>query len=185
MEFTLYYRGALKGNGDPRAKHDLRKIVHQQLKILWEQFPLLEVRSDLLSPNPRPGEVSLLVSRGGFNFAPLVSEKFRVFAELKITLLRPGPPGSILAPGGDIDNRLKTLFDALKVPEPGALPAGASPAPDEDPFFCLMEDDKLIHAVSVSTDQLLDSAATRADVVLLIYVKTRVAGMTWGNAIFA
>jgi hypothetical protein len=52
-----------------------------------------------------------------------------------ITLLRPEAPGNIVTQGGDIDNRLKTLLDALKVPNlPNALPTGAVPEADESPL---------------------------------------------------
>jgi hypothetical protein len=43
-------------------------------------------------------------------------------------LLWPQPAGAIISQGGDIDNRLKTLFDSLKVPtERTALPPEATP----------------------------------------------------------
>lgn len=51
---------------------------------------------------------------------------------------------------GDIDNRLKTLFDALRLPnQTNELVGYDNPAPDENPFFCLLEDDSLITHVSV------------------------------------
>jgi hypothetical protein len=47
---------------------------------------------------------------------------------LKITLLRPEEPGAIILQSGDIDNRLKTLFDALSVPaQPNQLPKNDAP----------------------------------------------------------
>ena len=39
----------------------------------------------------------------------------------------------------DIDNRLKTLFDALKVPSSRELLSDAEPVDDETPFFCLLQ----------------------------------------------
>jgi hypothetical protein len=97
-------------------------------------------------------------------------------------LLRPEPPGSIISQGGDIDNRLKTLFDALKVPtEPTALPLSAKPTDDENPFFCLLQDDNLITKVQVSTDRLLDSCESTSEVVLLIHVTTKAVRASWAN----
>src|ERR1700730_3830664 len=69
-----------------------------------------------------------------------------------------GAPGDVLT---DIDNRLKTLFDALrKAKGPQELGAGTSsgqvaPDADEKPFYVLLEDDKLITDVAVTTDMLL------------------------------
>jgi len=59
--------------------------------------------------------------------------------------------------GGDIDNRVKTILDALRVPaEPNAVPQGDAPRPDEVPFYCVLEDDKLVTALSVQTERLLE-----------------------------
>lgn len=41
---------------------------------------------------------------------------------MEITLLRPEPPGSIVS-SGDIDNRLKTLFDALELAKGTIIPS--------------------------------------------------------------
>jgi hypothetical protein len=57
--------------------------------------------------------------------------------------------------GGDLDGRLKTLFDALRLPDNVAEAGGVGPGEDENPFFCLLQDDKSISEVSVTTDQLL------------------------------
>jgi len=183
MELTLYYAGPLKANADAKTKHELRQHFHRQLKLLWEQEPLSSVR-DLLQVDPTGKKTSVIIRRNKYNFAPLIGTILRTYAEVQIALLRPGPPGSILASGGDIDNRLKTLFDSLKVPEANALPADALPQSEEDPFFCLLEDDKLIQAVSVSTDQLLEPSLGPIDVVILLHVKTRVSGLSWVNSVF-
>jgi hypothetical protein len=99
-------------------------------------------------------------------------------ADLTITLLRPEPPGRIVTQGGDIDNRLKTLLDALKIPRESELPAGEVPSEDESPFFCLVADDALITSLDIKTDRLLDPSAKASEVVLLIRVKTRLLAGT-------
>lgn len=92
------------------------------------------------------------------------------------------PPGRIVTQGGDIDNRPKTLLEALKVPNlPNALPQGAVPAAGESPFFCLLEDDNLITGLNVETDRLLDPSAGPNEVVILIHALTRLTVGTVGN----
>jgi hypothetical protein len=176
MEFTLYYRGDLKSNGSREDKHAIRKRVHQQLKVLWDHPPVSESRR-LLEPDV--GSLCLLrpviTPTGRFNFGPLVTVPVGMVAELDIFMLWPNAPGRIITSGGDIDNRLKTLFDALKVPEPNALPSNAAPDHDEDPFLCLLEDDSLIVRLSVQTDRLLEPAR-KSEVVLTIRVRTRKLG---------
>jgi hypothetical protein len=186
MRFVLHYRGPLKANGNPADKHAIREVFHQQLKCLWTQPPLSE-HQQFLAPPPRPGEYSLLRPIAPFTFVPLVSGQMNVIAQLSIVLLRPEAPGQLITQGGDIDNRLKTLFDALTMPRhQNALPSGATPTADQQPFFfCLLEDDNLITSVSVKTEQLLEPTVPRSDVDVLIEINTEVTRITFGNINFA
>ena len=199
MEFTLHYHGILKSAGSPEHKHEVRCHFHRQLKELCNQLPLSSVRNEALNPSPpnpsqkqwssdnlkKLAEISqfpsLIKPVGPFNFVPVVNQRLYMVAELKVTLLRPEPPGAIITQGGDIDNRLKTLFDALKVPEESALPVGSHPESDEDPFHCLLEDDNLITSISVSTDRLLEQVERESEVILVIRVLTKVTLSTPAN----
>ncbi|MPZ34842.1 MAG: hypothetical protein GEV13_28300 [Rhodospirillales bacterium] len=157
MEFRLTYEGPLyaqnnrESPGRRKHKHDLRRYFHPQLKALWTKHPaLLDLRGNELWPPYR---------REGFNWQPIVRGGLpSVFCRLDILMLRHGDPGGILT---DIDNRLKTLFDALQVVErPSDLPEGPDgqpigPRPNEDPFYVLLENDRLITGVSVVADTLL------------------------------
>src|SRR5262249_16408835 len=130
MEFILTYEDQLKANGRKEDKQAIRRKVHRQLSTLWNQLPLLNHREYLNEKSP----VSIIRPLGGFRFAPLVSERLSLVAELSVTFLRPEPP-SIITQGGDIDNRLKTLLDALRMPKVVTeIPPGDSPKGDEDPF---------------------------------------------------
>jgi hypothetical protein len=176
MEFILTYEGPLKANGTVTDKQAIRRQVHRQLSTLWGQLPLRNHREYLKETS----SVSIIRRLGDFRFAPLVSERLSLVAELSVTFLRPEPPGSIITQGGDIDNRLKTLLDALRMPKVAAeIPPGDSPAEQEDPFFCLLEDDNLVTGLSVTTDRLLDlnrvtgSTHTGSEVLLLIHVETK------------
>jgi hypothetical protein len=55
--------------------------------------------------------------------------------------------------GGDIDGRIKTLFDALKMPDPKNEYVGVQPT--ADPLYVALEDDALIYDVSIRTRRLL------------------------------
>ena len=136
----------------------------------------------LIDPARPPGELSVLRTLGAFQFAPLVAERLHMVAELGITMLRPEPPGSIVTQAGDIDNRLKTLLDSLKMPrEPGELPGEAGPMANETPFFCLLEDDNLITALTIRTDRLLEPAESAGEVELTVHVTTKLLAVLIGN----
>ncbi len=144
MNFTLTYDGDLKAKRDIKHKQKLRRVFHRQLQELWKGSPV--------DPSDRDSE-NLIVTIGNYDFFPIVSAGREQVAELQIIMLRPGqPPGYIIGQGGDIDNRLKTLFDSLKMPEENEIPPNDQPRSNEVPFFCLLEDDKLISSLSITVD---------------------------------
>lgn len=173
MEFILHYRGELKANGSPKDKHCIRQRLHPQLKELWKQPPLMYFE-ELLVPQSNRNRFGIIRQLGAFEFAPLVASNLNFLAELEIVLLRPGTPGNVLQTGGDIDNRLKTLLDALAVPpHPNGLPKGINPVDGETPFFCLLEDDGLITKLSVHTERLLEPTRSPSEVELTVLVRTK------------
>jgi hypothetical protein len=118
-------------------------------------------------------------SRNGYRFVPLLRELYGTTCALDILFLRRDSPGDqpLIKSGGDIDNRLKVLFDALRMPANKEECGGFSPDQNESPFFCLLEDDRLITDVNVTTDRLLIPRADDEhihDVELVIGVKTKV-----------
>lgn len=99
----------------------------------------------------------------------------------------PGVP--LIHSGGDIDNRLKVLLDALRIPaECSEIPDGTKKEADEDPyFFCLLEDDVLITDLAVTTDTLLTPCTSEAenDVQLVIKVKIKPVDFSFDNLPFS
>jgi hypothetical protein len=176
MRFTLTYDGPLRSGGNTRVKHTLRQHFHPQLKHLWEHVPLDSYKKYITAPTPGSKEDvgATLASVNGVSCATLVHPWLKVYAEFDILMLRPEQPGGIVVSGGDIDNRLKTLFDALRRPaEPQEIPVGWVPTTDQQPLFCLLDDDRLINRVTVETDRLLDPGADPAAVRLVIRVEVK------------
>ncbi len=113
----------------------------------------------------------------GYRFVPLVREGFSTSCSIDVLLLRTDYPGSIFT-AGDVDNRIKTLVDALTKPvNADALRGNKIPADGEDPFFCLLENDKLITGFRVETDTLLTgldaTEEERGKVEMVISVEIR------------
>jgi hypothetical protein len=185
MRFMLHYRGPLRSNGNSEHKHELRRHFHVQLKRLWEQKPLAEMPKWLQDPRD-PSEYNFLRPIGQLVFAPLVTEEANAVVELNLTMLRPEQPGGLLTQGGDIDNRLKSLFDALSMPRhENALPRQQGSLVSERPLFCLVEDDNLVTSVAVRTEQLLEDVDDKSIVDISIAVRTRVTRSSFDNAIFS
>jgi hypothetical protein len=168
MEFRLKYEGPLKSKGDKQEKHRLREYFHPQLKELFTQPPFQKIADYFQSLHSE-----LMTSKvGEFTFFHYVSSQLNLFAELDITLMRPDKLGAIIS-SGDIDNRLKTLLDALRAPQnENEIPKGAKPTENQNPFYCVLEDDSLITSVKVTCDRLLKFENPK-DVFLLIHVNTK------------
>ena len=118
---------------------------------------------------------------GNTIFVPVVTQGLDLVAQLDILMLHPEEPGAIITKGGDLDNRLKTLFDALRNPKDlKELPDNYPQPPTEQLLYCLLEDDALITGVAMTTDRLLEFSS-EDEVFLLIRVWIRGAKTTMDN----
>jgi hypothetical protein len=169
MHFYLIYQGPLPASGTRDDKHHIRRALHPQLERLWRMPPLSELSRDLNTPeakNPFDRQT------GKHAFRVLITEAMHLYASLDITVLRSNRPGYVVS-GGDIDNHLKTLFDALRYPQiPQEIPTRRAAMPLRGPTYCLLEDDRLIRELSVRVEPLLSPAPpNEAMVVMRVQVK--------------
>jgi hypothetical protein len=112
--------------------------------------------------------------RCGRGYIPLVTAEMCLRCSIDILFLRPEEPGMIIK-SGDLDNRMKTLFDALRIPNNLAEAGGEKGKEGDEPIYCLLEDDRLISEVRILTDHLLMLPHSKEfhanDVFLVIDVK--------------
>jgi hypothetical protein len=209
MEFRLVYDGPLRPNADVKVKHAIRRCFHPQLRRLWKEHQVLAHKWEVVPrvpPMMQPAmnilrqrgyinnvegitEVEMLArdfSKCGFRFVPLVNKRFDLVCALNILFLRRGNPGDLVLPGGDIDNRIKTLLDALRVPDNcNELPPNCSPEQEEEPFFCLLQNDSLITDLNITTDRLITPDPQQDhrghEVLLVIHVTLKATKITLEN----
>lgn len=193
MKLQLVYSGPLPSRGqDPGSGkfdgkagriHEIRRQFHPQLKHFWETSSYLQktaapTEMSHMSPIgasefiwggykkegiPLVQHVADNFKENGYRFAPLVCEEWSLSCDLHILFLRRDPPGAVVH-HGDLDNRLKSLIDGLRKPN-GANEVREHPTPgaEEDPFYVLLQDDKLITGFRVETGVLLTPPATNGD----------------------
>jgi hypothetical protein len=193
MEFLLRYRGPLPANGGVADKQLIRAAIHPQLEELCRQEPLLHgAAADELSEatlkggqvKVAPNTIYFFVAVGGFRVVPIIHTPHKLACGLDILFLRRERPGTIVAHGGDLDNRLKTLFDALRMPHNPEELRGITPRTPDERLYCLLEDDALITRVSVITQQLLEPLASTEEpstVELLIRVEVNSTAPIYAN----
>lgn len=206
MRFHLVYHGALEGSGNkskPDQVRDIRDHFHPQLKYLWETHSALKRlrQTAIVKKNPggylatpdgpsierdidiypaRDDEIDLCgaIEDGSKKYLPLVRKSLQLNCTLSINFLRQEDPGSLILQGGDVDNRIKMLFDALRKPD---VDIEARFPQAQETTYCLMESDTLVSGFQVDTDRLLFPKTERPNEVhLLIEVKVNVLRVgTW------
>ena len=202
MDFRITYEGELLGSGNrgrPEHVHTIRRKFHKQLGRFWQLHrPLSHWQA--MNPPPsfsgrpapegfrwesRRDELAYNFSRYGYRFIPLVTADMFLSCAVEILFLRQDGP---ILQTGDIDGRLKTLFDALTMPQQAnQLRGNELPREGEDPFYVLLEDDSLVSQVKVETDVLLEpTAATvdRHDSRLVLTVRLKPNAVMMGNLHF-
>jgi hypothetical protein len=187
MQFRLIYQGPLasqqSSGGCLEQKHAIRRVFHDQLRTLWNEhasFRYMRPRTwdaesqDFVLRLPGPSVVYRHRLGHDVGFVPLIGKHRGLSCSLDVVFLRRDSPGGFIQHGGDVDNRLKVLFDALRMPSQDEL-LDEPPPIDENPMFVVMEDDKFIDAVNVTTDRLLvpqGPGEHKHNVILIIRIET-------------
>lgn len=182
MEFRLVYEGHLPAQG-ARSEHKwaIRRALHPQLETLWAQHPALREHRSWLDVPPVPGQTSVMVERSGTWFAPLVTSRLNLYAEVSVLLFRHQPRGAVLSEGGDVDNRLKTLIDGLRLPHARQeIRDESTGGPLPSPFYCLLEDDSLVTKASLESEQMLRPGKPD-EVLAILTVVVRKFQVTYDN----
>ncbi|WP_156929134.1 hypothetical protein [Bradyrhizobium sp. th.b2] len=184
-------------------KWKIRKAFDPQIRDLWASHPALQeierngryfpkhggavnlqphhqhpgpVEAPWVPKHPRVSHGTLdlcePIERHGAWFRPLVRESFALHCGLKIVFLRKESPGKVYQ-GGDIDGRIKTLVDALTMPQ--HKEQILEPNAQRDPIYCLLQDDSMVSGLAVESERLLGAQDHPADYVrLTIEVDVRV-----------
>jgi hypothetical protein len=182
LEFRLLYQGELPPSGNkgrPKEKHAIRRVFHPQLRRLWSVKPNLrywafhwfqkapiEAAQALNLKNLTPEEIGYarvnlgietmgkFYAKAGYDLAPLVVPEFAAQCSIDILVLRPGER-IVFDEQGDLDGQVRTIIDALRMPDNPSETGEAEPTEDERPLFCLLQNDKLISEIKVTSDELL------------------------------
>lgn len=201
MDFYLRYRGPLPsvtpGKTRITEKHKIRIALSSQLEDLWSKAPQLNTIKGRLDEIPvrqvKGGRVTYPEERieefdyycsvefRNCQFIPLITMGLELQCHLELLFLRREDPGAIVH-GGDLDNRLKTLFDGLRIP------LAENEIPDNIPemkrIFCLTEEDSLITKINIETGRLLgplQDGENENDVDLSIHVIAKVSWPIFKN----
>ena len=114
------------------------------------------------------------IERSGMKFVALVKPGMGLGCELDIDMQVNHEPGSVITQAGDLDNRLKTLLDALRIPKDAQEFRGhTNTLPPDNAFVCLLENDAAVTKICISTERWL-AATNRAENEVRLSIKTRI-----------
>jgi hypothetical protein len=181
MRFRLTYDGVLPARRARKSwapiKWQIREQISSQLSELYNAHPAIGMRQRIVLPGiidlqDEKGSVIMSaydvvsdpITVGGHKFLPLVRRSIFLSCELDVMFLRKQMAGRLLS-GGDIDNRMQILFDALRMPDRNELAAGL---PSAIPTHYLLEDDSLVTSIAITTDRLLSPRSADPNHALLL-----------------
>jgi hypothetical protein len=161
MKLTLTFDGDIPSVGNAKSLPSpgklaaiwaMRDAFHAQLEHLWETHHLLQGRG---SPQARAAATRLNtpILLHGRQFVALVRNDMPLKCELEVRMLVNHSPGSLITKAGDLDNRIKGVIDALRMPgSPDELRKRNS---QPNIYACLMQDDAVITGLKVSVERYL------------------------------
>lgn len=184
MRFILVYRGPLsasqaKGSTKRSERKQIREQITPQLEKLWAVKPALKQlkmsayvpkRSGLSIPSANSpfddgtsfhktnsNYVNLLepIERGGHLFQPLVRKSLDLTCKIDVLFLRQEQPGNLIKKAGDLDNRIKTLLDAMEVPSPDTTKYDGDELEEGEINYRLFESDSLVRGINIDSERLL------------------------------
>jgi hypothetical protein len=119
---------------------------------------------------------------GGYNFLPLVRPELSTVCGMSIKFLVNHEVCSLVTQAGDLDNRIKTLLDALRVPKDNEFNGNV---PADDPLPCLLHNDAMVVDLCVSVERWFSRAAkTEKDAQVHIDVEIMTARPSFYTEVF-
>lgn len=178
MRFSLKYEGPLKSSNSRKThvidKNRLRWYFSDQLERLIERgnFSRLPVNEKYRAIREREGrrveDSGIKIDFTKISGATLgkvwyfaaIDPSFEVACSLNVRMDRPERPGHLFETSGentgDLDNRFKTLFDALRMPHSKDEARPNEKTPSKNYCVCLFEDDSMVSNLIVSTHPSLE-----------------------------
>lgn len=169
MKFKLIYNGELKINPKKRSQHlhDIRMALSPQLERLAQISPYNTIK-DKMQKTKTKGIKEI----NGAKFFPIIRPELNLLAELDIQILH---PELLETPRADIDNRMKTLLDALKRPQ--SSHELAEHMDKSEVIYTLLDDDHLVTKMTINTSHLLykeQNPSPNRDYELLIIITVNI-----------
>lgn len=181
MKFRLVFNGMVPSTGNKSKPSDVARIrrdFDKQLKQLWSTHPALSVLHEnafkelpslnlIMDPTlvtrrkkweRDPSGWEPLIPEeivGSKRYLPLVRKTLHLSSELGILFMCQDDPRELITQGGDLDGRLKTVLDALRIPSLQEQDKTEEKYLPDEVGYVLLESDTLITRIDIEKDRLL------------------------------
>lgn len=156
MKFTLFYSGTIRSSNKKNVNHinEIRCGLSPQIRLLYDYEPLsgLEAKCE---PGEYPEQsIRTFLNVRNRSYSCLVNRGFGLACIIHFTFFESSGSLSVASDIGDLDNKVKTLIDALRVPAESEVDVV------RDSFIghtvhCLLMDDSYIWEIQVERKRLL------------------------------
>jgi len=205
MKFTRVWSGQLPSTGNkpkPKDVAHIRSDLSLQLEYLWQTHRAIQELKEY-GYVVRPGSTNTIIDQSatsrqiaqrapshmmslidwitvdGHRYQPLVRSSLDLNCALSILFLRQDDPGALITQGGDLDGRMKTLLDALRMPSSAEQEAGGAPSSDT---YCIMQSDTLVSGMEIETERLLVPTSSHPhEAQIVTEVSLRILRVHQGN----
>lgn len=155
----------------------MRRSFSAQLEKVWGKAPF-ETLKEWEDTAFAAGAPKFTRAVSGQTFVPLYGRDVGVGVDLDITLLTGMPVRKAVISAGDLDNRVKRIIDALRVPNgQGEMSHKLSPG---GRYYCLMEDDDAVLSLGARLGPYLGSDDTAVSFAI-VRVRPIAMRVTLGN----
>jgi hypothetical protein len=157
MRFALSFEGSLPSSGNddqtkPPSKlkqiWDIRDAISPQIEGLFKTHHALRGATGASRITKNIVNDPIIIN--GLQFLALIRPALKLKCGLEIQMLVNHDVASIVTKSGDLDNRLKTLFDGLRCPA-SQQEIKQHKLAGTNPHYCLLEDDALITSLQIET----------------------------------
>ena len=171
MEFYLSLSCHISTTGHRAQKFILRRFFHEQFKHLRDFHQEHNLNS---AHTFNPANIKEV---GPFCFLPLITCGSGKIVELDVILLSHFEPQNRVGyQTGDVDNKLKSILDGLRMAQNKNEIRSEQVQEGEEIFYTLLEDDALVSRVNIRHERLLfnlEEEPNKRDTFTLIHVKIR------------
>jgi hypothetical protein len=156
MNFTLFYSGPIRSGNSKDIRHinDIRLSISPQIRRLYECEPLKSHKVNC-EPGSSDGYFKTYVNVEERSYSALVNPSIEAVCQLSVTFFEAEGTLSVASQIGDVDNKTKTLLDALRLPQKTDIPKIPH---SQETIHCLLFDDALLWGVDIKRRRLLDSS---------------------------